>query len=452
MIPKKIVFVSANQFVVPYPVYPIGVSCIATHLRKQYPEFDIRIFDFILNNLDDYQKLLSEFQPDYIGISFRNIDNVNFLEKEYFISGYQKIINITRKLSNAVVIAGGAGFSIFPKHLFDYLRPDFGIYGEGEDSIGKLIHCLENKLEFSHIEGLVYSDKNGTHINKHQHYFHDLDLDFEPELIDYYWKNSGMLNIQTKRGCPYHCIYCTYPLIEGSTVRTLDPDKIVEILKTLYYEKDINYVFFTDSVFNMCNDYNIELSKKIIESRINIHWGAYFSPHNLEPEHLKLFKEAGLTHIEFGTESLSDTQLQNYGKHFTVNDILEKSELCNKYNIFFCHSMILGGYGETEETLNETFENSRKINNTVFFPFVGIRIYPNTKLYQLSLDEGIIAPDDILMEPKYYVSKNINLETIKEKAMATGKSWQFPDSDISGIMDKMRKRNKKGPLWQHLRK
>ncbi len=85
-------------------------------------------------------------------------------------------------------------------------------------------------------------------------------------------------------------------------------------------------------------------------------------------------------HIEFGTDSLSDTTLKNYGKPFTVADILEASKICNRLKIHCAHFLILGGYGETEDTLNETFENSKKIERTVFFPFVGMRIYPGTKL------------------------------------------------------------------------
>ena len=187
-----------------------------------------------------------------------------------------------------------------------------------------------------------------------------------------------MLNIQTKRGCPYKCIYCTYPLIEGKKVRTLNTDKIVDTLTELYFGKNIDYVFFTDSVFNLKEEYNYELAEKIIESKVNIRWGAYFSPHNINKKLLNVLKRSGLTHIEFGTEALSDVQLGNYGKQFGVSDIIEISKTCNELEIDFAHFLILGGYGETEDSLNETFKNSKKINKTVFFPFIGMRIYPGT--------------------------------------------------------------------------
>ncbi|HQI70508.1 MAG TPA: B12-binding domain-containing radical SAM protein, partial [Bacteroidales bacterium] len=160
---------------------------------------------------------------------------------------------------------------------------------------------------------------------------------------------------------------------------------------------------------------------------------------------------SGLTHIEFGTESISQHVLQCYGKHFTVDDIIQQSELCNMVDVPFAHFMILAGYGETDKTINETFENSKKIKNTVFFPFVGMRIYPGTKLYEIAVNENIIDKNDLLLEPRYFISKEVNTATLKDRAKNTGRRWVFPDEDTAAITNKMRTlRNKKGPLWEYL--
>jgi radical SAM superfamily enzyme YgiQ (UPF0313 family) len=271
-------------------------------------------------------------------------------------------------------------------------------------------------------------------------------------MTDFYWEKSGMMNIQTKRGCPYNCIYCTYPLIEGQKVRTLDPDRIVHTLQDLYTKSKVNHIFFTDSVFNISNQFNIELAQKMIQAGLQMKWGAYFSPHNLDESILKLFRKAGLTHIEFGTESLSDSTLKNYGKHFTVDEVVKISSLCNKIGIYFAHFLIIGGYGETESTVDEGFENSKLINNTVFFPYIGMRIYPGTRLQSLAIDDGVISAGDDLLEPVYYVAKGIDYDTLKARAEKTGRRWVFPDEDVATIMNRMRKRKRKGSLWHHLKK
>jgi len=383
-------------------------------------------------------------------VSFRNIDDVNSLNKKFFVNQYKKIIEQIKSVSDAKIIIGGSGFSIFPELMFKTLKPDFGIYGEGEDTLLKLIKNLENNTDYSGLNRLVYQNNGQCIFNKNESYFSDLALNFEDQLLDFYWEKSGMLNVQTKRGCPYNCIYCTYPLIEGRKVRTLNTDKIVETLKKLYYQKGIDYIFFTDSVFNINNKYNFELAEKIISSGIKINWGGYFTFTQLDENLLKILKKSGLKHIEFGTEAISDTTLKTYGKNFTVNDVLEKSALCNKLEIDYAHFLILGGYGETDQTINETFENSKRIDNSVFFTYLGMRIYPGTKLQEYAIKEGVIDKDDNLLEPKYYLSKNVDYDSLKQRARQTRRRWVFPDEDTTIISNKLRARNKKGPLWEYM--
>jgi len=447
---KKILLVSANQYAVPSPVYPLGISYLAGYLKQKSSQYDIRLFDFALNSHDDFAACLKDFKPDYIGISLRNIDDVNIYRQEAFISSYRAIIDSARKFCSGTVIIGGPAYSIYPRFLFDYLKPDFGICGEGEECLYALLQALDSKTDYCAIEGLVYRVNDEIQVNEKKRYCPDPAVCFDARLLDFYWERGGMLNIQTKRGCPYRCIYCTYPLIEGSTVRTLDPGAVADALADLYFSKKISYVFFSDSVFNISNDYNLELARRMIAKKMGLRWGCYFNCTNIDENLLLVLQQAGLTHIEFGTDSLSDTTLKHYGKPFTVADIFEASKMCTRLKIDFAHFLILGGCGETEDSLNETFENSKKIERTVFFPFVGMRIYPGTQLHALAVQENKIEKNDNLIAPTYYVSDKIDLSLVKEKAKKTGRPWIFPDDDMAGGMQRLRVRGKKGPLWEYL--
>jgi predicted LPLAT superfamily acyltransferase/radical SAM superfamily enzyme YgiQ (UPF0313 family) len=450
---RKLLLISANQYANPYPVYPLGLSYLFSYLSDRLPELEIRSFDFNLNGYEDLRKLLLAYKPDYTGLSLRNIDDVNYYTKESFTGSYKTIADLIRNSGIAtVLIIGGSAFSIYPGELFDMLKPDYGITGEGEESLYNLLTSLIKGETDKTIQGLVYHDSNGIKINLRDRFIKTLELSFHPEMTRFYWQKSGMINIQTKRGCPFNCIYCTYPLIEGRNVRTLDPDRILHTLRDLYYHYNIDYFFFTDSVFNISNDFNIELAEQIIRSKMKLKWGAYFSPCKLTKDLLQLFARAGLTHIEFGTESLSDTTLKNYGKHFDVDEVVRVSKYCNETNVYFCHFMIIGGYGETDQTVDESFENSKRIDNTVFFPYVGMRIYPGTKLHELSISEGLLTPDEPIIEPVYYISREVNYMTLKERAEKSDRRWVFADEDVATAMNRMRNRNRKGFLWHHLRK
>lgn len=449
---KKILLISANTYTIPYPVYPLGVSYLKTHLKRVLPEFELAVYDL---NSGDTVKLIQMLRSEelkYVGVSLRNIDDNNLYAKNSFVAGYREIISCIRLHSSVPVFIGGAGFSIFPEILLRELGADYGIKGEGESTLPLLIQKLESGEQVEEIEGLVYRDQTGNiKVNERKHYEHSLALTFEEAWLDYYWDRSGMLNIQTKRGCPYRCIYCSYPVIEGRQIRTLNPEEIVASLKSLYFEKHINYVFFTDSVFNIDRTYNEELANRIIESGVKVNWGAYFSPRGLRREDLLLYKKAGLTHVEFGTESFSDQQLVNYRKGFTWQDVLETSRFCDELGIFYAHFLILAGYGETEESLEETFLHSARLTNTVIFPYIGMRVYPETELFEIAVREGKVRNKEELLNPVYYVSEKVDITTIEQRALATGAKWIFPGQESEELMARFRAKKRRGPLWEYLR-
>lgn len=129
---RKLLLVSSNQCVFPYPVYPIGLSYIYSYLSARLPDFEIRIFDFNFHTLASFREFLLEFRPDYTGISLRNMDDVDSTRKTWFLKGYKDIIETLKNSVSTRIIIGGSAFSIFPIELFKYFEPDFGICGEGK--------------------------------------------------------------------------------------------------------------------------------------------------------------------------------------------------------------------------------------------------------------------------------------------------------------------------------
>ncbi len=327
---NNILLVSANQHPVPYPVYPIGLSYLLMYLKNKLPGLNIKIFDFNLGDMAEFEIILAEFNPSVVGVSFRNIDDTNSLLQNQFVTKYKYITDKIKTHSGSIIVIVGLGFSIFPKLIYEKILPHYGIYGDGEGSFHILLIALKNGTSTEKIDGLVFSKDNQIIINQRKNNLKNLGVYLEENIVDYYWGKSGMVGIQTKRGCPYDCIYCTYPIIEKKNVRVLDPDKVVLALSKIYHQKVIDYIFFTDSVFNINNNDNIELVKKIIASGIKIKWGAYFSLNNLDTEILSIYKKSGLTHIEFGTESFSDIQLKNYHKKNFVDDVIKVSEIAGK--------------------------------------------------------------------------------------------------------------------------
>ena len=286
----KILLVSANICQEPYKVFPLGMMCLHTYIQTHYPNWKLHFFDFNLQNYNEFSELLQQNEFDYIGISLRNCDDVNFYAKNSFVEHYVTICNISREKSKAKLIAGGPCVSIFPEEILKLLNVDYAVVGEGENSFTELIKKLESGENVSAIEGLVYKKDAQIVVNPRFHFINESNIKFDEKLAQYYFNEGGMLNIQTKRGCPYQCIYCSYPVIDGKQIRTLDAQSVVENMKELYFGQKIDYLFFTDSVFNICEEYNIELAHRIIESGVKISWGAYFSPNNFKKENMELYE------------------------------------------------------------------------------------------------------------------------------------------------------------------
>lgn len=449
----KVILISANTHKEPYPVYPLGVSYLKTYLERSIPGIGVEILDRNIDSDETIAQKVRGAKPVMVGISLRNADGANSLDQKDFMTAYAQLVELVRQNTDAPVSLGGAAFSMFPYQFMSALGADFGITGEGEESMRQAVENLMAGKPVDGIEGVVTHSGHGLKVNPRSCYLKSLEVDFEERLVDYYWKYSGMLNIQTKRGCPYNCVYCSYPVIDGRKVRTLDAEAVAENIARLKKDKGINYFFFTDSVFNIANDYNAELAEALIRSGAGISWGAYFAPHNITPELMSLWKASGLTHVEFGTESLSDPCLEKYGKMFTVEDVMRASEVCLDNNVFYSHFLILGGYGETAASVEETIENSKRIRHSVFFPFVGMRIYPDTGLHKVAVAEGVIDKEDSLFSQKYYLADDFDLESARKAALETGKAWIFPDDPRNGLMDVMRvNKGRKGPLWEYLRK
>ena len=174
---KTILLISANAYVNPYPVYPLGISYIYTYLKKRLPQHNIRTFDFNLGSLSDLKVILNDGAFDIVGVSLRNLDDNQIDEKNSFISWYMTVMEVIRDNSIAKVVIGGTGFSIFPGLMFDTLQPDFGIKGEGEESLLQLINCIDSDSDFSKIEGLVY--RNPEHeiiVNPRTRFLDSLEL------------------------------------------------------------------------------------------------------------------------------------------------------------------------------------------------------------------------------------------------------------------------------------
>jgi len=273
-------------------------------------------------------------------------------------------------------------------------------------------------------------------------------------MAQFYITHGGMMNLQTKRGCPYHCIYCTYPHIDGRDLRLISADEVGDQARELE-QAGAEYLFVTDSVFNSSYTHSLEVAGAFTRKGISIPWGAYLTPTKAPQRYYQRLREAGLTHAEFGTESLSDAMLASYQKPFGVDNVLETHAAALDAELHVAHYILLGGPGENRETLRETLSNAEKLTKTVLFFFCGIRIYPHTKIYDLALQEGQIAESDDLLEPVFYQSRFIESQEIFRLVQEHAKgreNWIVGSGGktVARSLARLHHQGYSGPLWERM--
>jgi radical SAM superfamily enzyme YgiQ (UPF0313 family) len=169
---------------------------------------------------------------------------------------------------------------------------------------------------------------------------------------------------------------------------------------------------------------------------------------------MRLMAQAGLSHIEFGSDSFCDEVLAAYRKDLTFDDILHSNELARQQNIDCCHFLICGGPGETLETLQTGFQNSRRLAGAIIMAVVGMRIYPGTELFERAVMEGAICREADLLAPAYYLSPGLTVESVFEQLRqfaGLSPNWIIgdPSPDYTRLVQTLRKRGVIGPLWSY---
>ncbi len=440
----KVFLISSNIANTPYSVYPLGLSMIAASLKNA--GHSVKQFDFLAANrsMETLTGAIKTYAPEIIGISIRNIDNVNLLNEQRYIATVKNIVQEIRQVSKAKIILGGSGFSIMPETILKKVGADYGIMGEGEALIIDFLDQASKGVYPK--EKIIRSAPKlcSTQIPS---------ADYDSEIMQFYLKSGNVASVQTKRGCRHKCVYCSYPILEGADIRTRDTQAVVDDIQNLILNFKAKYIFFTDSVFNDDAGNYLKVLTEMKKRKINIPWTAFFKPQGLDDAALVLMQETGLKAAEIGADASSDITLKALGKSFLFQDVIECNALFAKYNIATAHYFMFGSPGETKETVMTGINNIKSLTKTASFIFMGIRILPKTPLAQLAIKEGLLKPDQDLLEPVYYIAPGLDriwLEETLTEAFKGIRNCVFPPDALDNSLAFLHQLGYSGSLWEML--
>ena len=337
------------------------------------------------------------------------------------------------------------------KALLEEIGVEYGFVDQASDSMVLGIESLSHGGNPLQYPGFISIHSNGDSIPKETASlpYVPTEKSYRDINVKYYTQKGGVVGFQTKYGCDLGCIYCNYPVIEGTEVVCYSPQNIVDTIKTVVKTNALHFFEFADSTFNYPLDHAKQICHLLQGKKLGAGWSAFMSPRFFDEEFGALCKYSGCAGIELGIDSASNTMLKNLHKGFTTEDIEHSCEVAQKYNIPICFNLLLGGCGENQDTLNETFTFLKQYPNCAVSAYSALRVYPNTPLERIARAENRVTGS--LLYPQFYISLEIEetLNEILEAHREKHPEWMLRGitKPPSAMLIERFVRDRNSPLW-----
>ncbi|MGO9014967.1 MAG: B12-binding domain-containing radical SAM protein [Dissulfurispiraceae bacterium] len=414
---------------------PLGLLYISSNLKK-------RGFDVEIVNLNEFPEdpLESTLRRFLLGMKI-DVLCTGGLSPHY--QAIKSILQVAKHVkSDIITVAGGGLISSEPELMMRLLPLDFGVIGEGDETIGELASALETGKGFDKVNGIIYKDpENGAIVQTLPRTpLSDIDSvpwpDYEgvntedyltlQKPSDCYYRsivdNPRELALIASRSCPYKCTFCYHPL--GNKYRQRSLDSIFEEIEFLVLRYKINILAIYDELFSSDLNRLSEFCTRI--KKYGIHWSAQLRVDKVNREILSLMKDSGCYIISYGIESAQDEILKSLKKYITVAQIENALRLTNDSKICVQGNIIIGAEDETIETANTSLRWA--LDNWTYQLGVNhIQVYPGSELYAIALKKGIITDKAAYIEARCPVI-NVTKMTSEEfsSVSASIKKMRFP--------------------------
>ncbi|MDH5230299.1 MAG: B12-binding domain-containing radical SAM protein [Gammaproteobacteria bacterium] len=377
--------------------FPLGLAYIAASIKRA--GYNVHGL-----NLNYVENITQSIETTLIR---NNIDFVMCGGLSPFISSVSEIFNISKHSKPTIInIVGGGVLSGDPVTAFGLLNVDYGVIGEGEETIVELLNELQNqKPNLDKVKGITYKKEGQIvqtpsrsaiknidelpwplleifNIDRHldeqtpfDHYFFPVNKTNSPRCID----------IITSRSCPFMCTFCFHPV--GKTYRERNVDDVINEIKYYKERYHINMVAVLDELFSLRRKRLLEFCEKI--RPLNLQWMVQLHVRTADHETLKAMKEAGCAFISYGIESVNNDVLHSMQKKTTRQEIEQALELTYKHQIGIQGNFIFGDTEESIETANECMQWWAK--NRKFQVWLSkIQVFPGSPDYIMAVRDNLI--------------------------------------------------------------
>jgi anaerobic magnesium-protoporphyrin IX monomethyl ester cyclase len=429
----------------------LGMLYLAAVLRKEGHSVSVIEASSLGLSLKELLGEIVENKPKYLGISSTTLSifHASALADE--------IKNIDR---NIKTIIGGPHLTAIPEETMGLFKSfDFGVIGEGEETVRELIHSFNRGRNGSDVSGIICREGDKTVRTAPRKFLDELDRlpfpawdllkDFPKKYHPppFRFKRLPAVYIVTTRGCPYKCIFCDRSVF-GNKCRGHSCEYILELIEYLYNRFGIREILIEDDTFVTFKKRLIEVCEGIIRRGIKINWSCLARADAVTPEILSLMKKAGCWSISYGIETGDKEVMKFIGKNITLDKVEHAVRLTKKAGILSKGFFIIGHPIDTHDTIKKTVDFALRI------PLDDISVsmmtpFPGSKLHKIAAQYGEFENNwkkmnelDVVFIPKG-LTKNV-LEGYSREFL---KRFYLRPDKITNYIGRIAKNPKSLPLY-----
>jgi radical SAM superfamily enzyme YgiQ (UPF0313 family) len=344
----------SNDTLYPFPI--LGLTLLASLMPKTY---EVKIVNEAIEEVD------FNAEVDLVGITGLTC----VIKRAYTIADRFRERGVK-------VILGGVHPSLLPEEAKEHADSVF--IGEAEGMFDKLLKDFEVGELKPFYKNREWSDLKGIPLPRRDL----LGKSYSP-----FFKV-----IETTRGCPNRCEFCSVPTINGKRYRIRPLEEVDQELSSIIQKKG-EYLFLADDNVTAREDYALGLFE--IFKRYQVKWMGFTTIQiAMHEELLKKAQESGCISLFIGFESLLQENLDGVSKRFVpTKELSNLIKVIQKHGIGIHGSFIFGFDGDDPAVFINTVGFVQK-NNIELPTFSILTPFPGTPLRKRLEEEGRIFDHD----------------------------------------------------------
>ncbi|MEW6602888.1 MAG: radical SAM protein, partial [Nitrospirota bacterium] len=354
---------------------PLGMVYLAALLREK--GLDVMFIDANILNLTRKEIIqqLNEFGPDYV------LYNVITDNLQHTISWIRDI----RKEYNKPVIIGGPHMEIYPQETLSHECVDYGVIGDGWETLPELLKALEHKKGLSDIKGLVYRENGGIVMTETRPKTVSLeDVPFpardllQNDKYDTVLSKARPITIMiTALGCPFKCTYCC----TDTNLRARSADHIVAEVEECINRYGIKEIEFYDETFTVNRKKMNRFLDLVEEKGLKFYWSVRTRVDCVDKGLLRRMYKNGCIRINFGIESGDETVLKAINRNMSIDTIKDAVRWSKEAGIMTFGFFMIGLPQDTHESIEKTLTLMLELDLD-FMQLNKFTMLPHSQIYE----------------------------------------------------------------------